>query len=113
MGSYGIGDVTRLLRVKAHVIRYWEQEVPLIRPRKDKLGKRYYSDRDIQILLRLKHLLYERHFTVEGAREELYRELAGDYQDLRAQIAALRKKLLDLYYLLKPGGAESPGDTSG
>ncbi|MDR1278942.1 MAG: MerR family transcriptional regulator [Treponema sp.] len=113
MGSYGIGDVTRLLRVKAHVIRYWEQEVPLIRPRKDNLGKRYYSDRDIQILLRLKHLLYERHFTVEGAREELYRELAGDYQDLRAQIAALRKKLLDMYYLLKPGKAEPPGDTSG
>jgi DNA-binding transcriptional MerR regulator len=110
MGSYGIGDITRLLRVKAHVIRYWEQEVPLIQPRKDTLGKRYYSDRDIQILLRLKHLLYERHFTVAGAREELYRELAGEYQDLRAQIAGLRKKLLDMYYLLKPGAEKTPED---
>jgi DNA-binding transcriptional MerR regulator len=110
MGSCGIGDAARLLRVKVHVIRYWEQEIPLIQPRKDSLGKRYYSDRDIQILLRLRHLLYERHFTVEGAREELYRELSGDYQDLRAQIAALRRDLLKVFYLVKPRGPEPPGD---
>jgi DNA-binding transcriptional MerR regulator len=110
MGSYGIGDAARLLRVKVHVIRYWEQEIPLIQPRKDSLGKRYYSDRDMQILLRLKHLLYERHFTVEGAREELYRELAGDHQDLRAQIAALRRDLLKVFYLVKPRDSGPPGD---
>jgi DNA-binding transcriptional MerR regulator len=110
MSSYGIGDAARLLRVKVHVIRYWEQEIPLIQPRKDSLGKRYYSDRDMQLLLRLKHLLYERHFTVEGAREELYRELSGDYQDLRAQIAALRRDLLNVFYLIKPQAHEPPGD---
>jgi DNA-binding transcriptional MerR regulator len=100
MGSYGIGDAARLLQVKVHVIRYWEREVPLIQPKKDSLGKRYYSDRDLQILLRLKHLLYDRHFTVEGAREELFRELSGDNQDLRGSIASLRKELLDIFYLL-------------
>lgn len=110
MGSYGIGDAVRLLRVKVHVIRYWEREIPLIQPRKDSLGKRCYSDRDMQLLLRLKHLLYERHFTVEGAREELYRELSGDYQDLRAQIAALRRELLNVFYLVKPRAYEPPGD---
>jgi DNA-binding transcriptional MerR regulator len=110
MGSYGIGVVARLLQVKVHVIRYWEREIPLIQPKKDTQGKRHYSDRDIQILLRLKYLLYERHFTVEGAREELYRELSGDFQDLRAGIAALRRKLLDMYYLVCPGGDETPGD---
>jgi DNA-binding transcriptional MerR regulator len=112
MGTYGIGDAARLLQVKVHVSRYWEREVPLIQPKKDKQGKRYYSDRDMQILLRLKHLLYERHFTVEGAREELYRELAGDFQDLRAQIAALRRELLNMYYLAGPGGDKTPGDVS-
>jgi DNA-binding transcriptional MerR regulator len=112
MGSYGIGDVARLLQVKVHVIRYWEREIPLIQPRKNKMGKRRYSDRDMQILLRLKHLLYERHFTVEGAREELYRELSGDYQDLRARIAALRRELLDMYYLVSPGEDEQPEDPS-
>jgi DNA-binding transcriptional MerR regulator len=109
MGPYGIGDAARLLRVKVHVIRYWEQEIPLIQPRKDGMGKRRYSDRDLQLLLRLKHLLYERHFTVEGAREELYRELAGDYQDLRARIAALRRELLELFYLVQPR-CEAPED---
>ncbi|MDR2258337.1 MAG: MerR family transcriptional regulator [Treponema sp.] len=108
--AYGIGDMARLLQVKVHVIRYWEREVPLIQPKKDKRGKRCYSDRDMQILLRLKYLLYERHFTVEGAREELYRELSGDFQDLRAEIAALRRELLDLYYLISPREDEEPGD---
>ncbi|MDR1238591.1 MAG: MerR family transcriptional regulator [Treponema sp.] len=108
MGSFGIGDVARLLQVKVHVIRYWEREIPLIQPKKDRQGKRHYSGRDMQILLRLKYLLYERHFTVEGAREELYRELAGDFQDLRAGIAALRRELLDMYYLVSPGGNDAP-----
>jgi DNA-binding transcriptional MerR regulator len=108
MTAYGIGDAARLLRVKVHVIRYWEREIPLIRPRKDRRGQRRYSGRDMQILIRLKYLLYERHFTVEGAREELYRELSGDYQDLRARIADLRGELLDLYSLVSPGDDDAP-----
>jgi DNA-binding transcriptional MerR regulator len=97
---YGIRDVERLLKVKVHVLRYWEQEIPLIQPRKDVTGKLRYSSRDLQIFLRLKYLLYNRHFTVEGAREELFREAAGDHQDLRAQIAALRSDLVDLCFLI-------------
>jgi DNA-binding transcriptional MerR regulator len=99
--SYTAADAARLLQVKLHVIRYWEREVPLIQPKKDYQGRRLYSDRGIQLLLRLKHLLYERHFTVEGAREELYRELSGGRQDLRARLAALRSQLLDLYFMTK------------
>jgi hypothetical protein len=56
-----------------------------------------YSDRDLQIFLRLKYLLYERRFTVEGAREELFQEASGSAQDLRGQIAALRSALAELY----------------
>jgi DNA-binding transcriptional MerR regulator len=99
MKAYTIGDAERILGVKDHVIRYWEREVPLLRPAKDTYGRRIYSDRDIQLLLRLKHLLYERRFTLEGAREELLRELSGDDQDLRGSISALRSGLLDLYFL--------------
>lgn len=98
MGSYTTGDVERLLRVKVHVIRYWEREIPLLQPKRDGFGRKFYSDRDLQILLRLKYLLYERRFTLEGARDQLFRELSGDYQDLRAQIEALRSDLLDLYF---------------
>ncbi|MDR1899404.1 MAG: MerR family transcriptional regulator [Treponema sp.] len=101
MASYMIRDLERLLRVKNHVIRYWEKEIPLIQPKKDAFGRHSYSDRDLQIFLRLKHLLHERHFTLEGAREELYRELSGERQDLRAAMAALRSELLRLYDIVR------------
>jgi len=101
MASYSIGDVERLLRVKNHVIRYWEKEVSLIQPAKDVYGRRMYRDRDLQIFFRLKYLLYERRFTLEGAKAQIYRELAGDYQDLRGSISALRSELLNLFFFVK------------
>ena len=101
MGLYSAADAARLLHVKTHVIRYWEREIPLIQSKKNSRGKRVYSDRDLQLLLRLKHLLHERHFSVEGAREELIRELSGEQQDIRSQIAALRSQLMELYFLVK------------
>ena len=107
MASYSIGDVERLLRVKIHVIRYWEKEVPLIQPVKDVYGRRMYRDRDLQIFFRLKYLLYERRFTLEGAKAQLYQELAGEYQDLRGCISALRSQLLDLFFFVK--GKEKNG----
>ena len=100
MASYSIGDVERLLQVKNHVIRYWEKEIPLIQPVKDVYGRRDYRDRDLQILFRLKYLLYERRFTIEGAKTQLYRELAGEDQDLRGRISALRSELLELFFLV-------------
>ena len=103
MASYSIGDVERLLQVKNHVIRYWEKEVPLIQPIKDVYGRRDYRDRDLQILFRLKYLLYERRFTLEGAKAQLYSELAGEDQDLRGMISALRSELLGLLFLVRGG----------
>jgi DNA-binding transcriptional MerR regulator len=97
--NYGIRDLERILKVKIHVLRYWEREISLIQGRKDHAGKVHYSDRDLQIFLRLKYLLYNRRFTIEGAREELFREVSGDAQDLRGEIAALRSELTGLYIL--------------
>jgi DNA-binding transcriptional MerR regulator len=100
--SYGIGEVEDVLGVKAHVIRYWEKEIPLVQPKKNKFnGRMRYSQKDIQLLLRLKHLLYDKKFTVDGAREQLYLELSGDLreQKLRSEIASLRSDLLDIYFL--------------
>ena len=101
MATYTIADVENLLNVKAHVIRYWEREIPLIQCSKDVYGRRLYSSREMQILLRLKHLLYVRRFTLEGAREELYRELTDSSQDLRSMLSILRSELMDLYFLVK------------
>ena len=101
MASYSPGEVESLLQVKVHVIRYWEKEIPLIQPVKDRYGRRMYSDRDLQILYRLKYLLYDRRFTIEGAKTQLYQELAGENQDLRAQISALRSELMSLFFTVK------------
>jgi DNA-binding transcriptional MerR regulator len=100
MNSYSIGDLEKLLRVKAHVIRYWEKEIPLIQSGKSTSGRRVYRDRDLQLFFRLKYLLYERHFTIEGARDQLYRELSGENQDLRGRISALRSELMSLFFLV-------------
>ncbi len=94
MKEYHIGEVCNLLDVKSHVLRYWEQEVPVVSPRKDSFGRRLYSERDLQILMRLKHLLYERGFTIEGARNLLIEEMAGENQNLRARIADIKNDLL-------------------
>ena len=110
MASHSIGDAERLLKVKDHVIRYWEKEIPLIQPVKDTYGRRMYRDRDLQILFRLKYLLYDRRFTLEGARAQLYRELAGDNQDLRGRISALRSELLDIFFFIRRYGS-SPAAT--
>ena len=105
MATYSIGDAERLLQVKVHVIRYWEKEMPLIQPDKDTYGRRMYRDKDLQIFFRLKYLLYERRFTLEGARVQIYRELAGEHQDLRGSISALRSELLDLFFFVRRGAS--------
>jgi DNA-binding transcriptional MerR regulator len=103
MSSYGIGEVEKLLGVKAHVIRYWEKEIPLIRSRRDRGGRRVYAKQDLLMLFRLKHLLYDRRFTIQGAREQLFREYAGDNasQNIKADIDALRSELVDVYSLVR------------
>jgi DNA-binding transcriptional MerR regulator len=102
MSSYGIGEVEKLLGVKAHVIRYWEKEIPLVRSRRDSGGRRVYAKQDLLILFRLKHLLYKRRFTIQGAREQLFREYTGENasQDLKASLEALRSELVDIYFLV-------------
>jgi DNA-binding transcriptional MerR regulator len=99
-----IGEVEKITGVKAHVLRYWEQEIPMLQPKRDKAGRHIYSERDIHILFRLKHLLYERRYTIAGARHQLFLELSGRNQDAHAQIALLRSELLDLYHKVQSLG---------
>ncbi|GHV33250.1 hypothetical protein AGMMS4952_24950 [Spirochaetia bacterium] len=116
MAAYGIRDLEKLLGVKAHVIRYWEKEIPLIQSRRDFNGRRVYAKRDLLVFFRLKYLLYDRRFTIEGARDQLFRELTGEgddhsdsVQNLKAHIEALRSDLLDLYSLVhEPTGSHEP-----
>jgi DNA-binding transcriptional MerR regulator len=68
---FKIGEVSELLGVEPYVLRYWESEFPLLSPKKSGTGHRLYRRKDVELLLRIKHLLYERRFTIEGARQAL------------------------------------------
>jgi DNA-binding transcriptional MerR regulator len=71
---YRIGEVSRLVGVAPHVLRYWETEFRTVRPQKSSHGQRVYSKKDVQKLLTIKDLLKSQGFTIEGARKRL-REL--------------------------------------
>jgi DNA-binding transcriptional MerR regulator len=68
---FKIGEVADIVEVAAHVLRYWESEFAIIKPQKSRSQQRVYRRKDVENLLRIKHLLYERKFTIAGARQEL------------------------------------------
>ncbi len=68
---YTIGEVCNLLDLKAHVLRYWEKEFPQVKPKKQFGRNRRYSPDDIELLKKIKHMLYEQRLTIEGAKKKL------------------------------------------
>jgi DNA-binding transcriptional MerR regulator len=68
---YKIGEVCELLGVEPHVLRYWETEFASLSPPKSKSGQRTYRPKDIELLLRIRKLLYEDGYTIAGARKQL------------------------------------------
>lgn len=68
---FRIGDVSRLAGVKPYVLRYWETEFHAIAPKKSGTGQRLYRRKDVELILEIKHLLYEKRFTIEGARKAI------------------------------------------
>jgi len=68
---YKSGEVCKIVGVEAHVLRYWETEFPSVAPPKNRGGQRTYRPRDIELLLRIRQLLYEEGFTIAGARKRL------------------------------------------
>ena len=74
---YSIGEVAALTALKPHVLRYWESQFDVLSPSKNRGGTRVYRMREIETILLVKHLLYEKCFTIEGARRELETMRAG------------------------------------
>src|SRR5580698_3937383 len=72
---FKIGEVSDLLGVEPYVLRYWETEFATLSPKKSGTGHRLYRRKDVELLLRIKHLLYDRKFTIEGARQTMQEEL--------------------------------------
>jgi DNA-binding transcriptional MerR regulator len=75
---FRIGEVARLCRLPAYVLRFWETEFPQLRPVKSSTGQRMYRRRDVENVLRIRKLLYEDGFTIAGARAQLREEIKGE-----------------------------------
>lgn len=74
---FKIGEVCDLTGVQAHVLRYWESEFSMLAPQKNRAGQRTYRKRDVEMVLRIKDLLYEDQYTIAGAKKKLSSELRG------------------------------------
>jgi DNA-binding transcriptional MerR regulator len=98
---YRIGEVSRLTALKPFVLRYWETEFPMLEPVKGPNGHRLYRQEDVDLVLKIKRLLYDEGFTIAGARRHL-KELASGGEGSEAGHAGEgmtqlnRKMLLDL-----------------
>jgi DNA-binding transcriptional MerR regulator len=108
-GLYNIGHVSRLAALKPFVLRYWETEFPMLQPLKSSGGRRLYRQEDVDMVFRIKRLLYDEGFTIAGARRHLRdHDGAADSNDGMASQASMnsaaegsaqllnRKMLLDL-----------------
>jgi len=75
---FRIGEVARLCRLPAYVLRFWETEFPQLKPVKSSTGQRMYRKRDVESVVRIKKLLYQDGFTIAGARAQLREEARAD-----------------------------------
>ena len=74
---FKIGEVCDITGVQAHVLRYWESEFPMLAPQKNRAGQRTYRKRDVEMVLRVKELLYEDQYTIAGAKKKLASDIRG------------------------------------
>src|SRR5215210_5584575 len=74
---FRIGEVCELIKVQPHVLRYWETEFPMLTPQKNRAGQRVYRRKDVEMVMRIRDLLYEEKFTIAGAKKRLMDEQRG------------------------------------
>jgi DNA-binding transcriptional MerR regulator len=106
---FTIGEVSELCGVKPHVLRYWEQEFPSLKPVKRRGNRRYYQRHDVLMIRQIRSLLYEQGFTIGGARQRLDGEANGkgdkvdkvDKADSRIPAELVRQMRLDLEAVLE------------
>lgn len=100
---YSISEVARITNLEAYVLRFWEKEFPMLRPKKNKGGNRHYQKRDIELINQIKQLLYEENYTIAGARKRLRQmETKGEKKELVLKaksntiLGEIRKELEDI-----------------
>ena len=99
---FTIGEVSQLCEVKPHVLRYWEQEFPQLKPVKRRGNRRYYQRQDVIIIRQIRSLLYEQGFTIGGARQRLTGDDAKqDQTQFRLLVKQMIVELEDVLRVLK------------
>lgn len=99
---FTIGEVSELCTVKPHVLRYWEQEFPQLRPIKRRGNRRYYQRQDVILIRQIRSLLYEDGFTIGGAKQFLVGESSVNNTQQSTQIIRqLRMELEEVLEILK------------
>lgn len=104
---YSINEAAKILELPPYVLRYWEKEFKMLRPKKNRAGRRVYTRREIEIVMNIKKLLYEEGFTIEGARKKLVTMKKEDIEQISLPfkkpkdiIAEVRQELKELHSLL-------------
>jgi DNA-binding transcriptional MerR regulator len=99
---FTIGEVSELCQVKPHVLRYWEQEFPQLHPIKRRGNRRYYQREDVMVIRQIRELLYDKGFTIGGARQQLEAEGDGQQSGINNEVLNLLiTELEDVVRLLK------------
>ncbi len=89
-----ISEVSDMLGVKAHVLRYWETQFSMLRPKKNRAGNRMYRPEEVRLLLRIKELLYDRRYTIAGARRTLLDDRKLDEPQVELSFGEADRKLV-------------------
>jgi DNA-binding transcriptional MerR regulator len=99
---FTIGEVSELCGVKPHVLRYWEQEFPDLKPVKRRGNRRYYQRHDVMVIRQIRSLLYDEGFTIGGARQRLQGEEARtDVTQSQQIVRQLRTELEEIARILR------------
>lgn len=103
---FTIGEVSELCQVKPHVLRYWEQEFPQLKPVKRRGNRRYYQRHDVELIREIRGLLYEQGFTIGGARQQLSGDAPKNAEGEKSEVSSaviqdVRRELEDVLALLK------------
>lgn len=97
---FRIGEVSGIAGVPSHVLRFWESEFSRINPKRTSAGQRLYSRKDVELILQIKRLLYDRKFTIPGARQFLRASTPEAGEDSRRVLETVRAELESLRDLL-------------
>ena len=97
---FRIGEVSKIAKIPAYVLRFWESEFPRIRPKRTDAGQRLYSRADIELILKIKTLLYEKKFTIQGARQHLSVRSRKDQASEKQLLAELHAELKSIREML-------------